>query len=385
MNFDAVIIGGGAAGLFAAAIAGKRGKRVLVIERSAEPGRKILISGGGRCNFTNKYLSAENFVSRNPHFARSALARYTPQDFLALVKDYEIPFFEKKHGQLFCRRRSRDIVDLLLEECNRANVRLLTRCNVRSVEFSGTFRIDTDCGRFESEAVIIASGGLSFPKIGATGFGYEVARHFGIEIVETRPSLVPMRLEGGGFPSLAGITVESEVSAGKVLFRENVLFTHRGLSGPAILQISNYWKPSEPVRISFRPDIDWGELFSRKRSISRLPENLLSEYLPAKFASFIADGIARRLPINQLRKEELIAISDRLENFEARFTGTEGYDRAEVTLGGVSTGELSSKTMESRKQPGLFFIGEVVDVTGWLGGYNFQWAWSSAYVAANAL
>lgn len=387
VNFDAVVIGGGAAGLFAAALAGKRGKRILVIERSAEPGRKILISGGGRCNFTNRNVSAENFVSGNPHFARSALARYTPQDFIALVEQHGIPYYEKKAGQLFCRRRSRDIVDLLLKECDRAaaGVKLLTACNVLAVEHDGKYRIETGRGCFEAEALIIASGGLSFPKVGATGIGYDIARHFGIEVIRTRPSLVPMRIAGGGFPLLAGISVEAVAMSGKAAFRENVLFTHRGLSGPAILQISNYWKASEPVIINFRPEINWLELLRQKQNLSRLPDNLLSDYLPAKFADFIVRDVSRRLPLNQLRKEELDAIAGRLTRWEVMFSDTEGYDRAEVTLGGISTNELNSKTMECRKQSGLFFIGEVVDVTGWLGGYNFQWAWSSANAAAMAL
>lgn len=380
MAFDAIVIGGGAAGLFCAAEAGKRGKRVLVIERNDKVGRKILISGGGRCNFTNRSVTAENFVSKNPHFAKSALARYTPQDFIELVQKHKIAYYEKKLGQLFCRESSNQIVEMLLAECRDAKVRIVTGCTVEKIEERGSFSVQTDQGVFESARLIVATGGLSFAKIGATNFGYQIAQQFGLKIVEMRPSLVPLVMSGEGFRDLAGISIEAVVSTYGQSFRENILFTHRGMSGPAILQISNYWKKPEPVAIDLLGGTDALTLLTKNRVSTKRLDNFLAEYIPAKVSDRMFGIESRRLA--EMSDNEIAATAHRLNNWELRFKDTEGYDKAEVTLGGVSTDELSSKTFESKKVPGLYFIGEVVDVTGWLGGYNFQWAWASGYAAA---
>lgn len=385
MTYDAIIIGGGAAGLFCAIGAGKRGLRVLVVERNTQPGRKIIISGGGRCNFTNRNVSAENFISQNPHFCKSALARYTPQDFVEFVKKHKIEFYEKKLGQLFCRESSRQIVDMLLKECRDARVEIRTGCGVESVERKEGFYIKTDQGLFQTDKLVVACGGLSFAKVGATDLGYRIAQQFGLKVVETRPSLVPLVFDGQTYRELAGVSVESELSIGNAAFRENILFTHRGLSGPAVLQISNYWEKDEPVQIRIRPDIDWAAELSKNRDSKKHLDNFLAAYVPAKFAERFAAENGWNRPLNQLGDKELSAMAEKLDGWQAIFRDTEGYDKAEVTLGGVSTDELSSKTMESKKVPGLFFIGEVVDVTGWLGGYNFQWAWSSGYAAGQSL
>lgn len=352
MTYDAIIIGGGAAGLFCAITAAKRGKRVVVLERNAEVGRKIIISGGGRCNFTNLDVTAENFISQNPHFCKSALAGYTPQDFIELVKKHKIPVYEKKLGQLFCRESSRAIVGMLLDQCKKARVEIRMSCNIKRVSKNENFEAEIDGSVLQSKTLVVACGGLSFPKIGATSFGYDLARQFGLKIVETRPSLVAMVSEGETYKHLAGVSVDSQVSSGKQSFRENILFTHRGLSGPAILQISNYWKKDVAVEIDLLPEID--------------EDGERSQHLPQRLA------------------ESLSAIDDP-KRWAVKFSRTEGYDHAEVTLGGVSTDELSSKTMEAKKVAGLYFVGEVVDVTGWLGGYNFQWAWSSAFAAGNSI
>ena len=386
MIYDAIIIGGGAAGLFCAAEAGKRGKRVLVIEHNAEVGRKIIISGGGRCNFTNRHTKPENFISNNPHFCKSALSRYTPQDFVELVRKHKIAYYEKKLGQLFCRESSRQIVDMLLAECRAAKVRVQTSCSVLGVELVGeNFEVSTTRGTFKSKSVVVACGGLSFPKIGATDLGYKIARQFGLKIVETRASLVALAMKGEGWKHLAGVSIDASVSADKASFRENILFTHRGLSGPAVLQISNYWKKGKPVSIDLLPESDAAELIEKGRASNQTVANYLSQYLPQRFAQHLAESIGVNKPVSHLTKPEIKLVADTLSDWQLEFNTTEGYDRAEVTLGGVSTAELSSQTMESKKQPGLYFIGEVVDVTGWLGGYNFQWAWASAYAAATAI
>lgn len=394
MIYDAIIIGGGAAGLFCAIEAGKRGKRVLVIEHNAEVGRKIIISGGGRCNFTNRHTRAENFISKNPHFCKSALSRYTPMEFVELVKKHKIAYYEKKLGQLFCRESSRQIVDMLLAECRVAKVRIQTSCSVTSVSSphvskgsadQSSFDVATTRGIFKTKTVVVACGGLSFPKIGATDLGYKIARQFGLKIVETRPSLVALAMKGEGWKHLAGVSIDANVSANNASFRENILFTHRGLSGPAILQISNYWKKGKPVEIDLLPEIDAAELIEKGRSSNQTVGNYLSQYLPQRFAQHLAESIGVNKPVSQLTKTEAKLLADTINDWHVEFNTTEGYDRAEVTLGGVSTAELSSTTMESKRQPGLYFIGEVVDVTGWLGGYNFQWAWSSGYAAGNSI
>ena len=386
MGFDAIIIGGGAAGLFCAAMAGKRGRRILVIERNAQAGRKILISGGGRCNFTNLDVTSENFVSQNPHFAKSALARYTPKDFIELIKKHKIAFYEKKLGQLFCRETSRQIVDMLLAECRDGRVKILTSCSVESVESGGkNFAVRTDQGTFESERLIVATGGLSFAKVGATDLGYKIAKQFGLKMVQTRPSLVPLVLEGEGFSELAGVSVDSRISSDAVSFRENILFTHRGLSGPAILQISNYWRRDRPVTIDLLPDIDARELLTTNKESRKRIDNLLADRIPAKAANVLFKRDGGPMPVASYSPKQIEATAERLNNWTVKFKETEGYDRAEVTLGGVSTDELSSRSMEAKKVPGLYFIGEVVDVTGWLGGYNFQWAWASGHAAAESI
>jgi len=386
MRFDVIVIGGGAAGLFCAIEAGKRGRRVLVIEHNAEVGRKIVISGGGRCNFTNIHTSAENFVSKNPHFAKSALSRYTPQDFIALVKKHHIEFYEKKLGQLFCRERSNQIVEMLLAECRASKVKIETNCSVIGLEKDERFRVATSHGTFESESLVIASGGLSFPKIGATNFGYMIARQFGLKIEQTRPSLVALVAEGRErFPSAAGIAVDANVTVNGHSFRDNILFTHRGLSGPAILQASNYWRHDEPTYIDILPEKDARQLLNNNSANKKKLGNFLAEYLPERVIGFIVEPAAADKPLNQTSNAQLEQIGERLNNWQLKFIDTEGWHKAEVTLGGVSTDELSSKTMESKRVPGLYFIGEVVDVTGWLGGYNFQWAWASAFAAAQAV
>jgi len=383
---DAIIIGGGAAGLFCAIEAGKRGRRVLVVEHNAQVGRKIIISGGGRCNFTNVNTTHENFISRNPHFAKSALSRYTPQDFIELVNKHGIDFYEKKLGQLFCRERSDAIVKMLLDECRKAKVKIKTNCLVNDVNKENGFVVDTTEGVFESDSLVIACGGLSFPKIGATNFGYMIARQFGLKIVQTRPSLVALVAEGRErFPAAAGVSVDSAVSANGREFRENILFTHRGLSGPAMLQASNYWDLDSPMSIDLLPEIDIKEALVANNDSRKKLGNFLAEFLPERIIELVVDQALTEKPLNQIGNAQLETVGDLLNNWELRFIDTEGWHKAEVTLGGVSTVELSSQTMESKKVPGLYFIGEVVDVTGWLGGYNFQWAWSSGYAAGNAV
>ena len=385
-KYDAIIIGAGAAGLFCAIEAGKRGRKVLVIEHNAQVGRKILISGGGRCNFTNKNVKPENFISTNPHFCKSALARYTPQDFVELVKKHKIEFYEKKLGQLFCRESSRLIVEMLLKECAKAKVEIRTNCQVKKVSKNALFEIETNQENFVSEKLVIASGGLSFPKIGASNFGYEIANQFGLKIIEIRPSLVPLVFSNGqNFSKLAGISIDSSVRCGKTSFRENILFTHRGLSGPAILQISNYWEKDKPITIDLLPEADAEKFFEQNQNSKQNLDNFLSKFLPNRFAEiFTAQNFSNK-PLNQFSKKEISQIVQKINHWQMRFDETEGWHKAEVTLGGIDTNELSSQTMESKKISGLFFIGEVVDVTGWLGGYNFQWAWSSGFAAGQAI
>jgi len=384
--FDAVIIGGGAAGLFCAIEAGKRGRRTLVIEHNAEVGRKIIISGGGRCNFTNLHTSPENFISQNPHFAKSALSRYTPRDLVELVKQHGIDFYEKKLGQLFCCERSRQIVDMLLAECRTAKVKIVTNCSVVSVRKDERFAVETSHGKFECENLVIASGGLSFPKIGATNFGYKVARQFGLKVVQTRPSLVALvAADRERFPALAGVSIDASVTANGRTFRENILFTHRGLSGPAVLQASNYRQPEKPLAIDLMPETDARNLLIENHDSRKKLGNFLAEHLPEKVVSLIVERSLAEQPMNQIGKAKLVSTGELLNNWQQKFIDTEGWHKAEVTLGGVSTEELSSKTMEAKRASGLYFIGEVVDVTGWLGGYNFQWAWASGFAAGNAV
>jgi len=393
MHFDAIIIGGGAAGLFCAITAGRRGKRVLVIEHNAEVGRKILISGGGRCNFTNKTVGHENFLSQNPHFCKSALSRFTPQDFIELVKQHKIAYYEKTLGQLFCRDSSRQIIDMLLEECRRAKVKIATSCRVDSVSSphvskgsseGSNFVVSTSQGVFSADSLIVACGGFSFPKVGATSFGFKLALQFGHTIEETRPSLVAMMANEANV-SLAGVSFDAAVDVGKHIFREKVLFTHRGFSGPAILQASNYWIEGKPISVDMLPDNSIRDLIKQERG-RKETATFLGRLLPQRLADAITDeiGIGKR-PVAELNAAHIDALESRIHNWQINFYRTEGYGRAEVTLGGVSTKELSSQTMESKRVTGLYFIGEVVDVTGWLGGYNFQWAWASGHAAGASL
>jgi predicted Rossmann fold flavoprotein len=386
VKFDAIIVGGGAAGLFCAIEAGKRGRRVLVIEHNAAVGRKIIISGGGRCNFTNVNTSPENFISRNPHFCKSALARYTPQDLVELVKKHRIDFYEKKLGQLFCRERSDQIVAMLLKECKKARVRIETDCTIESITRNERFNVETNRGNYEAESVVIASGGLSFPKIGATNFGYKIARQFGLKIEPTRPSLVPMVFERSlPLARLPGVSLEAQVSAADATFRENILFTHKGISGPAVLQASNYWKPGEELSIDLMPSHSIVELIAENRSSKKMTATFLKQFLPERFADTFAAEMLPNKPVNELSNRDIEQAAGTIHKWKVRFRDTEGWDKAEVTLGGVATDELSSQTMESKEVPGLYFIGEVVDVTGWLGGYNFQWAWSSGFAAGQSV
>jgi predicted Rossmann fold flavoprotein len=389
---DVVIIGAGAAGLMCAIEAGRRGRRVVVLEHNAQIGRKILISGGGRCNFTNRHTTAENFVSANAHFAKSALARYTPQDFIAMVERYGIPYHEKTLGQLFCDRAASEIVQMLEAECAAAGVRIETACQV--ARLSGGFEVETSRGVFQCAALVIATGGLSIPKMGATPFGYEVARQFGLRIVECHPALVPFTFSAADrerFEGLAGVS--AEVTAAVVVgangnsFREKLLFTHRGLSGPAILQASSYWQAGECLEIDLLPGVDFAAVLAECRATGGRAEvrTVLARYLPKRLADrwCQVQGVAKT--VAALSDREVAAIAATLHAWRVRPAGTEGYEKAEVTGGGVDTGELSSKTMECRTVAGLYFIGEVVDVTGQLGGFNFQWAWASGAAAGRAL
>jgi len=400
MKFDVIIIGGGAAGLFCAIEAGKRRRKALVIEHNAQVGRKIIISGGGRCNFTNINAGAENFISQNPHFCKSALARYTPQNFVELVKKYRIEFYEKKLGQLFCRDSSSQIVEMLIEECRRAKVEIRLNCSVKEVkklnktssqtangsrqDTSAQFEVGTDQGKFTCESLVIATGGLSIPQLGATDFGYRVARQFGLKIVETKPALVPLVFQNSfpaKFKNLAGVSLNAAVSIGKTTFRENILFTHRGLSGPAVLQISSYLRCGEKISFDLLPTKNVLEILQNSRESRKEFSNFLGEILPQRFASAFCETIVESKPLKNYSEKELKVIAEKLHGWQINFDETEGNRKAEVTLGGVSTNELSSKTMEAKRVKNLYFIGEVVDVTGWLGGYNFQWAWSSGFAA----
>jgi len=391
-TYDVVVIGGGAAGLFCAIEAGQRGRTVLVIERSDQVGKKVLISGGGRCNFTNRNAAPENYLSANPHFSRSALAGYTPLDFVALVEAHGIAYHEKELGQLFCDGSARQIVDLLLDECRQSGVHIEVNAEVTAAERveGGGFALATRLGPVQCQSLVVASGGLSIPKMGATGFGYDLARRFGHTIVPTRAGLVPLTLGQDVLPhyaELRGIGVPVRVESHGAAFSNALLFTHRGLSGPAILQISNYWQPGEPLEVDLLPDADAAAWLAGQRRLQPAAtlRTVLAERLPRRVAATLCDLAFDARPLRQYGDPELRAVAERLHHWTFRPIGTEGYRTAEVTLGGVNTNELSSSTMASRLAPGLYFIGEVVDVTGWLGGYNFQWAWASGYAAGRAV
>jgi predicted Rossmann fold flavoprotein len=384
-KFDALILGAGAAGLLCAIEAGKRGRRVAVLEHAERIGKKILISGGGRCNFTNIHCRPENFISANEHFAKSALSRYTPADFIALVEKHRIAYHEKTLGQLFCDRSAQLITDMLESECRGAGVQIFLNCRVHEVQRTTQFIIRTEAAEFQAPAVVVATGGLSIPKMGATAFGYELARQFGLNIVTTKPGLVPLLLGGKEFKpysGLAGVSAEVTASTNHHTFHEKMLITHRGLSGPAILQISSYWEKGQPIQIDLAPDREITPAIraAKVRNLTAARSAFLG-ILPKRFAD-------RWLEANKpasWTNEALADFEKRVHNWRLIPAGTEGYEKAEVTAGGVDTNELSSKTMESKKVRGLFFIGEVVDVTGHLGGFNFQWAWASGAAAGRAL
>jgi predicted Rossmann fold flavoprotein len=385
-SFDALILGGGAAGLMCAIEAGKRSRRVALLERAEKLGKKILISGGGRCNFTNLYCQPENFLSSNPHFAKSALSRYTPADFISLVEEHGIPYHEKTLGQLFCDRSARDILNMLEAECREAGVKIFLNTKVHEVGRTNEFIVRAENAEYRAPALVVAAGGFSIPKIGATSFGYDLARQFGLNIREPRPALVPLVLnaaDSSRYCDLAGVSADVIASCGKAQFREKMLITHRGLSGPAILQISSYWKRPDSILIDLAPNRALTAAFSHPKMQRNLPSLRaeLRQFLPHRLSDRWLEFHAPTEWTNQ----GLANFEKQLHAWSISPAGTEGYEKAEVTAGGIDTDELSAKTMESRKVPGLYFIGEVVDVTGHLGGFNFQWAWASGAAAGRAL
>jgi predicted Rossmann fold flavoprotein len=386
MTYDCIVLGAGAAGLMCAAEAGKRGRRVLVLERAERIGKKILISGGGRCNFTNLHCRPENFLSANPHFVKSALARYNPADFISWVENNRIPYHEKTLGQLFCDRSAQDIVDLLEGACPQANVQIQTGVAVTHVKRATDFLVQTDKDEYRARTLVVATGGLSIPKMGATSFGYDLARSFGIEIVPTRPALVPLVLSPNDrrlWCDLAGVSAAVIASTDSAQFREKMLITHRGLSGPAILQISSYWDSQSPITLNLAPDKEvTADLLAPK---ARKDLTTIRSALRASLPNRLADRWLENCPPAAWTNRALSEYERQLHHWQITPEGTEGYEKAEVTAGGVNTDELHAKTMESKKVPGLFFIGEVVDVTGHLGGFNFQWAWSSGYCAGQTV
>jgi predicted Rossmann fold flavoprotein len=387
-QYDAIVLGAGAAGLMCAARAGQRGRRVLVLEKAEAPGKKILISGGGRCNFTNLGAGPANYLSANPHFAKSALARYTPRDFLDLVESYGIAWHEKTLGQLFCDGSAKQIVAMLLEECAKGGIDIRCGEAIAAVVHGHGFTVTTQSGPVTAPSLVIATGGPSIPKMGATGFAYDLARQCGLKVVEPRPALVPLTLGGEEvlFREISGVSAPVVATANKTSFAEAALFTHRGLSGPAILQVSSYWTPGDPVAIDFLPGRPPEWLLETKRTSPRATlRGLLRETLPARLADILAEKLGITAELGNVPDKIVRTAGERLGRWEFHPNGTEGFAKAEVTVGGISTAELSSKTMESKRIPGLYAIGEAVDVTGWLGGYNFQWAWASAVAAGDAL
>ena len=400
--FDVAIVGAGAAGLFCASVAGQLGLRVVLIDHSARVAEKIRISGGGRSNFTNTQVSASNYLGQNPRFAKSALARYTPRDFVELVRRHGIGFHEKHKGQLFCDRSAQDLIDMLLAECAAANVSHWQPCTLHSVRFldssphgisASSYEIDSVRGVLRCAALVVATGGLSIPKIGATGWGYDIAKQIGLPVVPTRPALVPLTFDAtqwAPFAELSGLSLPVEIATGGkkdgMQFHEDLLFTHRGLSGPGVLQISSYWQPGSPLSIDLAPGVDLPETLAQAKARSKKRiANELATLVPTRLAEAWAGTDADwQRPINEAGDKALARLAERLARWQLTPTGTEGYKKAEVTLGGVDTRALSQQSMECKTQPGLYFIGEVVDITGWLGGYNFQWAWSSGWAAGQS-
>ena len=389
---DVIIIGASASGLMCAIEAGKRGRRVIVLDHSNKAGKKILMSGGGRCNFTNVDVDPDNFISHNPHFCKSALSRYTQWDFIALVNEYQIPYHERDLGKLFCDDSAKDILNMLLAECKKEKVKVQLNCDIKNIfkDDDESFVVDASSGKYRAVSLVIASGGLSIPKMCASPLGYKVAEQFGHHIWPTSPGLVPFTLQPHDkekLETLSGISVACDVSNERVHFKENILFTHRGLSGPAILQISSYWQPGETIFINLLPDLDVVELLTARQALQpniKL-KTLLSEVLPKRLLPSLFDQAALDKTLQELSSIRISEIARQLQQWKIKPGGTEGYRTAEVTLGGVDCDELSSKTMQSNKVAGLYFIGEVVDVTGWLGGYNFQWAWSSGWCAGQVV
>ncbi len=383
---DVLIIGAGAAGMMCAIEAGKRGRKVIILDHSEKIGRKILISGGGRCNFTNINTTASSFVSANSHFCKSALSRYTPQDFIDLVKKHGVKYHEKKLGQLFCDDSASQIVNLLVDECNKVGVFFQLGCKAQAISKSDAFRVVTNNGDYISDSLVVATGGLSIPQIGATGFGYEVASQFGIAVIETAPALDGFNFKNSELPyfkNLSGVSIDTIVSCGGASFRENILFTHTGLSGPASLQASLYWKKSKPLEINLLPDIDPIDYLGgmRLQKPKTLVKNILAELLPKRFAEEFCQRYSFAGNLSELSEQKLANIGKALKQWQIFPESTVGYRKAEVTRGGVDTNALSSQSMEAKTVPGLYFVGEVVDVTGQLGGYNFQWAWASGFAA----
>ncbi len=385
-HFDAIIIGAGAAGLMCAMTAGAKGRRVLLLDHNSIAGAKILISGGGRCNFTNTSTTPQNFISQNPHFCRSALSRYTPDDFLKLIAKHQIAWHEKTLGQLFCDGSAKQIVKMLLDECAAVGVDLQLNCKISAIKKSGQFVVTTSLGEFEAPALLLATGGLSIPKMGATGFAYDIAKQFGLNVVTPRPGLVPLRAkpeELDFYSNLSGVSLPAIATAGEMSFAENILFTHRGLSGPAILQASSYLDDGDTLALDLLPTIDPAQVFKdRKHTRPKVAlKTMLAEFVPQRLAQSLgSDDAMEKVPAR-----DLVQLAERFKNWAMAPHGTEGFAKAEVTTGGIDTDALSSKTMEAKTVPGLYAIGEAVDVTGWLGGYNFQWAWASGFAAGTAI
>jgi len=387
-SHDVLIIGASASGLMCAIEAAKRGRKVQVLDHANKAGKKILMSGGGRCNFTNYEVSAEHYISHNPHFCKSALSRYSQWDFIGLVSDYKIPFHERDHGQLFCDESAKDILTMLLSECAHAGVKIQLNCDISAVEKTalGKFELQTSFGNYQADSLVIATGGLSIPKMGASPFGYKIAQQFGHKVWPTSAGLVPFTLQEGDkswVAKLSGVAINCIVSNQHSSFRENILLTHRGLSGPAILQISSYWQAGESITINLLPDLELDEVLEQARTenANTLLKNVLAKHLPKRFISGLLGDQLGDSPLQSLSQKKRQEISQKIHQWQVKPNSTEGYRTAEVTLGGVDCDELSSKNMESSKVAGLYFIGEVTDVTGWLGGYNFQWAWSSGWCA----
>jgi len=391
-QIDVLIIGASASGLMCAIEAGKRGRKVVVLDHANKAGKKILMSGGGRCNFTNMAIEADNYISHNPHFCKSALSRYTQWDFIALVDKHKIPYHERDLGKLFCDDSAKDILDMLLAECKKAKVRIILNCDIKNIGKPNdeAFTINTSAGNFSTTSCVIASGGLSIPKMCASPLGYKVAEQFGLRLWPTSAGLVPFTLqpqEKERFESLAGVSVECLVSNERAQFKENILFTHRGLSGPAILQISSYWQPGEVININLLPEINLAALLASRRE--KQPQiklkTVITELLPKRLVAILLDKQMIEQPLQNLSRNKINEIATILQQWQIKPNATEGYRTAEVTLGGVDCDELSSRTMQCNKIKGLYFIGEVIDVTGWLGGYNFQWAWSSGWCAGQVV